>query len=47
METVGPAAPRLHIGRSTTLVQALRDELRYCASASFAVAFVMASGPGR
>jgi superfamily II DNA or RNA helicase len=44
MEPIGPAAPRLHVGRSTTLVQALRDELRYCAAASFAVAFVMESG---
>src|ERR1700728_1003429 len=38
------AGPRLHVGRSTTLVQALRDELKQCASASCAVAFVMATG---
>jgi superfamily II DNA or RNA helicase len=38
------AALRLHVGRSTTLVQALRDELKHCASASFAVAFVMETG---
>ena len=38
------AGPRLHVGRSTTLVQALRDELKHCASASFAVAFVMETG---
>ena len=44
MQPIGPAAPRLHVGRSTTLVQALRDDLRYCAAASFAVAFVMESG---
>jgi HKD family nuclease len=35
---------RLHVGRSTTLVHALRDELRRCTSASFAVAFVMETG---
>jgi superfamily II DNA or RNA helicase len=44
MEPPNQAAPRLHVGRSTTLVRALRDELRYCAAASFAVAFVMESG---
>jgi HKD family nuclease len=35
---------RLHIGRGSTLVHALRDELRHCTTASFAVAFVMESG---
>jgi superfamily II DNA or RNA helicase len=44
MGPVSPAGSRLHVGRSTTLVHALRDELRYCAAASFAVAFVMESG---
>src|ERR1700691_4734696 len=39
-----PAGSRLHVGRCTTLVQALRDELKHCASASFAVAFVMETG---
>ena len=39
-----PAGSRLHVGRSTTLVHALRDELRHCTAASFAVAFVMESG---
>jgi superfamily II DNA or RNA helicase len=39
-----PPGSRLHVGRSTTLVQALRDELKHCASASFAVAFVMETG---
>ena len=39
-----PAESRLHVGRSTTLVHALRDELRHCITASFAVAFVMESG---
>jgi superfamily II DNA or RNA helicase/HKD family nuclease len=39
-----PAGSRLHVGRSTTLVHALRDELRHCTIASFAVAFVMESG---
>jgi superfamily II DNA or RNA helicase len=44
MAPVSPVGPRLHVGRSTTLVHALREELRYCAAASFAVAFVMESG---
>jgi hypothetical protein len=35
---------RLHVGRSTTLVHALRDELRRCTTARFAVAFVMEPG---
>src|SRR5882757_10339680 len=39
-----PAGSRLHVGRGTTLVHALRDELRHCTTASFAVAFVMESG---
>ena len=38
------AGSRLHVGRSTTLVQALRDELKHCVSAHFAVAFVMETG---
>ena len=41
---VHPAGSRLHVGRSTTLVHALRDQLRHCTTASFAVAFVMESG---
>jgi hypothetical protein len=33
-----PAGTRLHVGRSTTLlVHALRDELRHCTTATFAV----------
>jgi HKD family nuclease len=39
-----PARARIHIGRSTTLVHALRDELWHRTTASFAVAFVMESG---
>ncbi len=39
-----PSIPRLHVGRSTTLIHALRHELLHCTSASLAVAFVMASG---
>jgi hypothetical protein len=31
-----PAGSRLHVGRSTTLVHALRDELRHCTTAKFA-----------
>ena len=38
------AGSRLHVGRSTTLVHALREELKHCASASFAVAFVIETG---
>jgi hypothetical protein len=30
------AGSRLDVGRSTTLVHALRDELRHCTTASFA-----------
>jgi superfamily II DNA or RNA helicase/HKD family nuclease len=39
-----PPTPRLHVGRSTTLIHALRHELLHCTSANLAVAFVMASG---
>jgi len=31
-----PAGSRLHVGRSTTLVDALRNELRHCTTATFA-----------
>jgi hypothetical protein len=30
-----PAGSRLHVGRGTTLVHALRDELRHCITANF------------
>ncbi len=44
MSHLPPYMSRLHVGRSTTLIHALRDELRHCAVANFAVAFVMESG---